>query len=99
MAVSKVTIRWLNRWQDVEEVVSRSRVKTRDPLEIGMEVQVKYKSNQFKAAIVKIHEKSNTISVMLIYYLLIIAELQRQRFLTNAIKIHLKAGRRVCQHR
>lgn len=66
MAVSKVTIRWLNRWQDVEEVVI---------------------------------QKSNTISVMLIYYLLIIAELQRQCFLTNAIKIHLKAGRRVCQHR
>ncbi|XP_071791480.1 uncharacterized protein [Asterias amurensis] len=64
--MDKVTVKWLEGWIDYEEEVSRTRIKTPNPLKIGMEVQVvctlKQQYNIYSAKILKItrHGRSDS---------------------------------------
>ena len=64
--MDKVTVKWLEGWVDYEEEVSRTRIKTPNPLKIGMEVQVvctlKQQYNIYSAKILKItrHGRSDS---------------------------------------
>ncbi|XP_038058590.1 protein jagged-1b-like [Patiria miniata] len=63
MSTNKITIKWVNeKWDGLVEDVVRSRVKSRDPLEIGMEVQVTYRSSSHRAVIVGIGDKKRKLS-------------------------------------
>ena len=64
--MDKVTVKWLEGWVDYEEEVSRTRIKTPNPLKIGMEVPVvctlKQQYNIYSAKILKItrHGRSDS---------------------------------------
>ena len=63
MSPATVRIEWLvPNWSGVTEVVSVNRVKTREPLVVGMKVRVSYKSGIFNAQIIDIEQgKCNII--------------------------------------